>query len=37
LVLPPLTEWEAVLAWSIVPFLGAEILKILNIAPPDRA
>ncbi|MDI6871046.1 MAG: cation-translocating P-type ATPase [Bacillota bacterium] len=37
LVLPPLAEWEVVLSMSLIPFIGAEALKIFRIAAPDEA
>ncbi|MGE5552501.1 MAG: cation-translocating P-type ATPase [Betaproteobacteria bacterium] len=36
LVLPPLSEWEVVLAMSLIPFIGAEALKVFRIAAPER-
>jgi Ca2+-transporting ATPase len=37
LALPGAAEWRIILGLSLVPFLGAELLKILNIASPDKA
>jgi Ca2+-transporting ATPase len=36
MTLPNLSQWGIILAISLIPFLGAELLKILKIAPPDR-
>ncbi|MGE5507434.1 MAG: cation-translocating P-type ATPase [Chitinophagales bacterium] len=37
LTLPPLSEWEVVLGLSLVPFIGAEAMKIFRIAAPEKA
>jgi Ca2+-transporting ATPase len=36
-VLPPLDEWEVILAMSLLPFIGAEALKVFRLAPPEDA
>jgi len=36
MVMPNLTQWLIILGFSLIPFTGAELLKILKIAPPDE-
>jgi len=36
MAMPNLTQWGIILGFSLIPFAGAELLKILKIAPPDE-